>query len=128
MLRSYFRRVRAKLYLGLKDKERLIFQDCLNTIDKAGIIIALLEGPDADSGTCLELGYAYARGKYIIGVRTDFRASEETGLNLMLANVCSTLIVDPAAEFEQLVDAVVQAIKRRSVEQSQDGASRSPQI
>lgn len=33
---------------------------------------AVLDGVDVDSGTAWEIGYAYARGKPIIGLRTDF--------------------------------------------------------
>src|ERR1700682_2811005 len=43
---------------------------CLAALDNADIVVAILDGPDPDSGTCIEMGYAYAKGKKIIGVRT----------------------------------------------------------
>jgi nucleoside 2-deoxyribosyltransferase len=46
-------------------------------IDRANGLFAILDGVDVDSGTASEIGYAYARGKYICGVRTDFRLSAD---------------------------------------------------
>lgn len=42
-------------------------------IDRADALIAILDGVDVDSGTAAEIGYAFARGKHIDGLRTDFR-------------------------------------------------------
>lgn len=42
-------------------------------IDKADGLFAVLDGVDVDSGTAAEIGYAFAKGKYICGLRTDFR-------------------------------------------------------
>lgn len=62
-----------------------IFNKCREGIDSAEIIIAILDGADADSGTCWECGYGYAKGKHIVAVRTDFRKSGDTdGYNAML--------------------------------------------
>lgn len=42
-------------------------------IDASDAVFAILDGVDVDSGTAAEIGYAAARGKYICGLRTDFR-------------------------------------------------------
>jgi nucleoside 2-deoxyribosyltransferase len=42
-------------------------------IDASDGLFAILDGVDVDSGTAAEIGYAFARGKYICGLRTDFR-------------------------------------------------------
>lgn len=42
-------------------------------IDDADAVFAILDGVDIDSGTAAEIGYAFARGKYVCGLRTDFR-------------------------------------------------------
>ena len=42
-------------------------------IDNADAMLAVLDGPDPDSGTCGEIGYAAAQGKRILGYRGDFR-------------------------------------------------------
>jgi nucleoside 2-deoxyribosyltransferase len=43
------------------------------SIDRADGLIAVLDGVDVDSGTAAEIGYAAAKGKFIAGLRTDFR-------------------------------------------------------
>lgn len=40
-------------------------------------MVAVLDGVDVDSGTAAEIGYAYALGKRIYGLRTDFRQTGE---------------------------------------------------
>lgn len=49
---------------------------------------------------------------YVIGIRTDFRGSEGHGLNLMLSNACSELIVEPSTttSLERLVERIVRAL------------------
>jgi len=42
-------------------------------IDRSDGVVAVLDGPDVDSGTAAEIGYACARGKRIVGYRGDFR-------------------------------------------------------
>jgi nucleoside 2-deoxyribosyltransferase len=44
-------------------------------IDRAHGVVAILDGTDVDSGTAAEIGYAFARGKLIVGYRGDFRLS-----------------------------------------------------
>ena len=46
-------------------------------IDAAGAVVAVLDGTDVDSGTAAEIGYAFARGKLIVGYRGDFRLSAD---------------------------------------------------
>lgn len=46
-------------------------------IDQADAIFAVLDGPDVDSGTAAEVGYAFARGKKIVGYRGDFRLAAD---------------------------------------------------
>jgi nucleoside 2-deoxyribosyltransferase len=46
-------------------------------IDAAWGVVAVLDGTDVDSGTAAEIGYAFARGKLIVGYRGDFRLSAD---------------------------------------------------
>ena len=103
---------RAAKFLSLEKGMKLIFEDCLTMVDEADIVVAVLDGPDADSGTSVELGYAYSVKTPIIGVRTDFRISEDRGLNLMLSNICSTLIIDISSDMTGLVNSVIKAISK----------------
>ena len=40
-------------------------------------MLAVLDGADVDSGTAAEIGYAFARGKRILGYRGDFRLAAD---------------------------------------------------
>src|SRR5438876_855780 len=73
-----------------------IFKGCIDGVDEAHAVVAWLDGPDGDSGTCFEVGYAYARGKPVIGVRTDFRANQERGVNIMLSRACAAFVYRPS--------------------------------
>jgi len=77
---------------GQPDFIERAFKYSLESIDKCDAVIAILDGPDVDAGTCVEIGYAFAKKKPIIGLRTDFRASEDRGMNLMVSMSCTHLI------------------------------------
>jgi nucleoside 2-deoxyribosyltransferase len=63
-----------------KDKiEKDIFLKCKEGLDLCDMVLAIMDGADADSGTCWECGYAFASKKPIIALRTDFRTSGDTG-------------------------------------------------
>ena len=44
-------------------------------IDRCDAIFAVLDGVDVDSGTAAEIGYGFAKGKPILGYRSDLRLS-----------------------------------------------------
>ena len=46
-----------------------------------------LDGRVPDEGACVELGYAYARGKRCIGIKTDVRVAEFGGDNMMISGI-----------------------------------------
>ncbi len=106
---------RAKKLLPQENGLELVFRDCLQMIDASDIVVSILDGPDADSGTCIELGYAHAHGKIIIGVRTDLRASEDRGLNLMVSHVCHTLLLGNPESISALAAKILAAIQEVSV-------------
>jgi nucleoside 2-deoxyribosyltransferase len=54
-----------------------IGQNNRSAIDNCDAILAILDGVDVDSGTASEIGYAFARGKPILGYRGDFRLSSD---------------------------------------------------
>jgi nucleoside 2-deoxyribosyltransferase len=67
------------------DRQSIIFSKNEAAIEKSDIIVAVIDGADVDSGTAWEIGYAYARGKPILGLRTDFRTLGIEGtVNLMI--------------------------------------------
>lgn len=69
-----------------KKTARAIFAEDVEGIDWAEAVVANMDGPDPDSGTCWECGYAYGK-KPILLFRTDFRSGAEhrdAPYNLML--------------------------------------------
>lgn len=67
------------------EREKIIYQKNLAALKESDIIVAVIDGADADSGTAWEMGFAHALGKRIIALRTDFRRfSENECVNLML--------------------------------------------
>ncbi|MBN1808551.1 MAG: nucleoside 2-deoxyribosyltransferase [Planctomycetes bacterium] len=70
-----------------------IFADCLQAIDRSDVVCAIVDGPDADSGTAFEIGYAHRAGIPVLALRTDFRQSQDRGLNIMLSQAVDTLMV-----------------------------------
>lgn len=46
-------------------------------MDRCDAVFAVLDGVDVDSGTAAEIGYAFAKGKPILGYRGDFRLSAD---------------------------------------------------
>jgi len=101
----------AKKIIGNPDFENLVFKSCEEEVKKADVILTLLEGPDIDSGTCIELGLAYALNKKIIGIRTDFRGSEIEGLNIMVRKVLSDYIYNiQGSTVSKLAEQVIKAL------------------
>ena len=85
-----------------------VFKACMDYLNRADAVVAIADGPDADSGTCFEMGYAYAKGMPILCVRTDFRISEEDGLNLMLTQSASGYIQDFDGGVADIGEAIAQ--------------------
>lgn len=70
----------------LEDRQRVIFENDVRGIDESDIILAVLDGgSDVDSGTAWEMGYGYAKGMPVLGLKTDFRTFGDEGIvNLMM--------------------------------------------
>ena len=57
--------------LGAVNRE--IGHSNVERIDRSDAVFAILDGVDVDSGTAAEIGYGFAKGKHVCGLRTDFR-------------------------------------------------------
>lgn len=91
LLRSYAYDVYLPQEFGDTDSARGdatfedIFRENHTALDVSDLVVAIIDGADADSGTCWEMGYAYARGIPVIAIRTDFRkVGDHELVNLML--------------------------------------------
>src|SRR5262249_2784752 len=74
----------AKMKEG-RDRAQRIFVEDVRGLDRADIVIANLNGITTDDGTAWELGYAYGKGKHLVGVYTDWRLQfEHQTVNLMI--------------------------------------------
>lgn len=98
---------------GHPDFLELAFQSCRDAVRNCDVVVAVLDGEDADSGTCIELGIAYANGKKLIGIRTDSRPGEDRGTNLMVARVLDHLLHMPDADVDALARAIVPLLERK---------------
>jgi nucleoside 2-deoxyribosyltransferase len=88
---------------------RQIFEKDVEGVDWAEVVVANMDGPDPDSGTCWECGYAYKK-KPVIVFRTDFRTGDDPDkapYNLMLtesANACLSLLFESVDNVAKSVD------------------------
>ncbi len=60
------------------------FTNDIEAIDVSDTLLIILDGRVPDEGACFELGYAYARGKICVGLKTDTRVSEMGTDNAMI--------------------------------------------
>jgi nucleoside 2-deoxyribosyltransferase len=90
-----------------------IFAADVGGIDWSDGLVAIMDGPDPDSGTSWEVGYAF-RKKPIVLVRTDFRAEpgNADGYNVMLTRAATIRLDLPAASTTEVVSALLEALER----------------
>ena len=91
---------------------RAIFEADKNAIDACEVVVAIMDGPDPDSGTSWECGYAYGK-KPIVLVRTDFRRAGRPHLapyNAMLTQSADVHIELPFASVEETARAIHRAL------------------
>lgn len=73
---------------------RRIMERCRDALAKCDLVVAWLDGTQVDDGTAWEVGYAYAQGKLIHGLRTDFRQGGDTPhsiVNAMIEGSCRSV-------------------------------------
>jgi nucleoside 2-deoxyribosyltransferase len=90
-----------------------IFARDVRGIDWAEALVAIMDGPDPDSGTAWECGYAYGK-KPIVLVRTDLRSQTGSGApyNAMLAQSATIRLESPLAPMARIVAEVLDALRR----------------
>lgn len=91
-----------------------IFATDVGGIDWSDGLVAIMDGPDPDSGTAWEVGYAYGTRKPIVLVRTDIRAMAGSSgdYNPMLTQAATVRIDLPAASTAQVIEAILEALAR----------------
>lgn len=75
---------------------------CKGGIDSSDIVLAIVDGSDADSGTAWEVGYAFEK-KPVVLLRTDFRKNLDSGsFNLMLSSFANHIFEYSGDSIEEL--------------------------
>ena len=89
-----------------KDMHQMIFEKHRIALAGIDIVVAVGDGADADSGTAWEMGYAFALGKPVVLLRTDFRrAGHHELVNLMLEE--SSVVVTKKEEIPVVLDSLL---------------------
>jgi len=103
-----------------------IFNEDVAGIDWAEVVVANMDGPDPDSGTCWECGYAY-RKKPIVVFRTDFRVGyefrpdppaendEQAPYNLMLTESATIRLDLASSSIAEVASRINEALATLSV-------------
>ena len=89
----------------MEDRQKNIFDNDVSGINNSDIVLAVLDGgSDVDSGTAWEMGYAYAKGIPVLGLKTDFRTFGDEGIvNLMMEMAVEAL--------ERDVDSILKVLE-----------------
>jgi nucleoside 2-deoxyribosyltransferase len=90
-----------------------IFRKDLAGLDWAEGVVAIMDGPDPDSGTSWECGYAYATRKPVVLFRSDLRRSGDAGglaYNAMLIGAADVHIEIDLASVDVAAKAIVEAL------------------
>ena len=74
-----------------------IFCGCTTGLGGCDLVAAVLDGPQVDDGTAWEIGYSFAKGVPVWGLRTDFRVAGDTPqslVNCMIECSCTRIFRD----------------------------------
>lgn len=88
---------------GIEDIEKAFKGDIMNGFNDVSLVIADLNGLHIGSGTAWELGYAYAKGIPIIGIKED-ESVEEALDSLSAIIIYSTKIVDSLEKLKKKLE------------------------
>jgi nucleoside 2-deoxyribosyltransferase len=81
-----------ELDIGVPPDYEYIASTNMDALASADVVLACLDGVDADSGTSFEVGYAHGIGKPVLAYRTDIREEEADGVNAMLRYGCTQYV------------------------------------
>ena len=95
-----------------------IFAKDVEGLDWCQVVVGNMDGPDPDSGTSWECGYAFKAGKPVVLYRTDMRGAKDADaqFNIMLEG-CAWTVVDLDAEWSVLSHAGLIAAELAKLEE-----------
>jgi nucleoside 2-deoxyribosyltransferase len=91
-----------RINMGIGSKNEELIRSC-------EAVVAVLDGVDIDSGTAAEIGFAYALGQRVYGLRTDWRLAgdnDAAGVNLQVRYFIETSGGSYHTSVESLVGAL----------------------
>ena len=82
-----------------------VFRADVAGLARADLVVAILNGPTVDTGTAWEIGYAFAKGKTVIGYLDDLRAHRGPDpVDVMISRSCN--IARSTAELRHMLRAL----------------------
>ena len=97
-----------------------IFKVDTAALDRCEAVVFVMDGRVPDEGACMEIGYAFARGKECIGLKTDSRALMDGIDNPMITGALKHRVARDFCELEKLL---AQCMKGASSVPSVEAAS-----
>lgn len=85
--------------VGVETDRATHFSKCLQAVQDARVVVAVLDGPRTDDGVAFLAAYAFAARKPVIGWRTDRRLA----LHPLVETACSEIVGDVKALAAALV-------------------------
>jgi nucleoside 2-deoxyribosyltransferase len=85
--------------VSISEAEKSVFKADTVAMQRADIILAVLDGATIDEGVAYEMGFCKALNKVCVGLQTDIRRQLPTGNNPMINQACEAIFDD----FENLV-------------------------
>lgn len=95
-------------------ERKRVFETDMKALDACDLCVALLTGPDQDSGTSAEIGYLSAKGIPCIGITDDVR-----GLNNMIWGFCNQ-----GQNIVRRLDDLLPIVQRNLNRQDAEGAKK----
>ncbi len=78
----------------------------MEALKESDMILAILDGAQVEEGVAFELGVAFAAGKQLLGLKTDYRSFSPIERVNLLLDV-------PIARIHESIDDVVRDLKKR---------------
>ena len=89
----------------------IFFQGDTAQLDSSDMVVAVLNGPDVDGGTSWEIGYAFSKGKKIIGYCDDTRIyAPELQINPMIFH-CLDGFAQDLKNLERILNDLIKSAK-----------------
>ncbi len=112
--------------MTLAEARHHIFEQNLDAVRQAEVLIFNLDGRVPDEGACIEAGVAYGLDKRLIGLQTDFRAVEPGGNNLMIDGVLDYEIAADIEELRSMLTKTDVAVDLRTDSPQVDLSTKEP--